>query len=77
MVTETRAKIERKITEKVPLTLDERVYYHETNMLVHLNSDKEPVMATYNDVVTMFSKYGRTVTEQDVIDWLDNEKVPK
>lgn len=77
MSTETRVKIEGKLTEGVPLTLDERVYYYESKKMDQFRSGKEPILASFADVVALFGNHGRVVTEEDVTAWLDKENVPK
>lgn len=77
MKTETRVKIDTKIAEGVPLTLDERVYYYECKQLDKFRSGMEPILASVADVKALFSRQGRDVTDEIISDWLDKENVPK
>lgn len=77
MLTETRVRIEGKLTAGTPLTLDERVYYYESKKMDQFRSGKEPVLTSVADVKALFSKHGRDVTDEIISDWLDKENAPK
>lgn len=77
MKTETRVKIDAKIAEGVPLTLDERVYYHEVRTMPPFALNAEPFLQTAQDVKDFFQKRGRTFTDESIAEWLDGQNVPK
>lgn len=77
MVTETRKLIDAKIVKGEPLTLDERVYYHEHAKMDKFRSGTEPVLKTAQDVVDFFKKYKRDVTFEGIANWLDLAGVAK
>jgi hypothetical protein len=72
-----REIIAQKIHYKVPLTLDDRVYYHEVKIMPPFALNTEPFLQTAQDVKDFFQKRGRTYTDESIAEWLDGQNVPK
>ena len=69
--------LEEKVRNKEPLTLDERVYYHEIKIMPPFALNTEPFLQTAQDVKDFFQKRGRTYTDESIAEWLDGQNVPK
>lgn len=76
-----REQLAKKLTDKEPLSLDDRVYWHEAKAVrPRWNGDGtmvEPVLQTAQDVKDFFQKHGRIVTDESISTWLDGMNVPK
>lgn len=72
-----RELIAQKLRDKEPLTLDERVYYHELKILPPFAVNVEPMWQTAQDVKDFFQARGRPTTDESISAWLDGMNVPK
>lgn len=59
------------------LTLDQRVYYYEAKQMGGLYAKYDPPIKSTADVKAFFTRYNRTITDEQIVDWLDTHNVPK
>ena len=69
--------IETNISKGIPLTLDDRVYYHEALQMPASRRKVEPVITNAKDILSLLSRRGLNRTEAELVEWLDKNNVPK
>lgn len=69
--------IETNIGKGIPLTLDDRVYYHEAKQMGADYHKVEPAITNAKDILSLLSRHGLNRTEAELSEWLDKQGVPK
>lgn len=69
--------IEIKLSKGEPLTLDDRVYWHEAKSMGTRYNQIEPFITTAEQTLTFLAKHGLYKNCEQLSEWLDKHGVPK
>lgn len=69
--------LETKVQHGEPLTLDERVFWHEAKQLGVKYRTTEPVFTSAQMTIDFLARHGLNKTREDLAKWLDDNNVPK